>query len=156
MDNYTEIDLIKFSEYVFNNNCKDPQTIQLTVQEDQDLLDIFEMLLIIFTEGMKNKFGVYNTETNKVSVNLEDLSKSDFNKINQYFNSFGFNCFYEIINYYDYNSYRHHIDDIIINTTNLSEKKNVLTQNTKLLNIKYTIKCKELVYIIYFDFYKIL
>ena len=44
---YKEIDLYKFSNNVFTNSCKDPMSIQLTVEDDKDILDIFEMLIII-------------------------------------------------------------------------------------------------------------
>ena len=59
MDN-NEIDLYKLSEDIFNNNCKSRGSIQLTVEDDKNIKDIFEMLLIMFTEGMKIKYGYYD------------------------------------------------------------------------------------------------
>ena len=152
---YKEIDLYQFSTNVFTNSCKDPMSIQLTVEDDKDILDIFEMLIIIFTEGMKKKFGNYDSSKNMLIVDLDYLTPDDFSKINQYFNSFGFNCIYQVTNYNDFSISNYQIEDIIIDTRNISQKKSVINQNTKLSNIKYTIKSNsDIVYTIHFDFYQ--
>ena len=152
---YKEIDLYKFSTSVFNNSCKLPMSIQLTVEDDKDILDIFEMLIIIFTEGMKNKFGNYESNKNMLIVDLDNLTKDNFEKINLYFNSFGFNCIYQVTDYNDFSITNYQVDDILIDTINISQKRTIINENTKLSNIKYTIKTNsDNVYTIYFDFYK--
>lgn len=146
--NSDDIDLQKLTDYIFDNNCKEPGSIQLTVEDDKNIRDVFEMLLILFTEGMKKKFGKYDKK-NIMTVNLESLSEKDFAHFNRYFNSIGFNCFYSAVSHQDYWYNELFPDKFNINDDNID---NIINSYTKLSQIKYTIKCDNLIYSIYFDF----
>lgn len=59
---------------------------------------VFEQLVMIFTEGMKILYGDYNG-----NVDLSTITIDDFEKIREYFKSFGFDIKYKItpIDYYN-------------------------------------------------------
>ena len=148
MDN--EIDLYKLSEDIFNNNCKSRGSIQLTVEDDKNIKDIFEMLLIMFTEGMKIKYGYYDDVKKKIIVDLDNINDKKFMNINEYFNSFGFDCYFDKISYIDYLNGK----DSFPLKINITDKNinNLINKDTKLADIKYTIKTENNIYSIYFDF----
>ena len=69
-----EMDVYEISEKIFNtNNSLCNFTIHNT-----DLLNYFEMLLLITTEGLKKFYGKNN------KVDIDKLSYNDINKINTY------------------------------------------------------------------------
>ena len=99
--------------------------------------ELFEFLLQFVTMLCK-KF--YSNE--KTQVDLETMSNDDFNNINQYMQSIGFTCYFnalsvnaENIN----NAYNNRYDRIII------------TNNTKLKDLLFGIKCSNILYIISFE-----
>jgi hypothetical protein len=134
---------INFDELIltlFNNPPKPQNTFGVSfINKDSNtnLKEIFENLLILFTEGMKILFG------SEGKVNLELLSDDDIKLFNKYMESIGLKLIIDIHieedgTIYDYNRYKY---------TNLN-----ITTNTKLNEFKLPFLTKNIVYIISFDF----
>lgn len=88
------MDIVDIARSIFSEPPKESNSIQLDFSDtDGDLTskELFEILLMMFTEGMKMLYGDSNGK-----VNLGNLTHSNFTKINQYFHSFGFNVDYNI------------------------------------------------------------
>lgn len=92
------MDILDITKEIFNKPIKKPFEIHLDFSDpnkdskDSGNLDfLFKQLLIIFTEGMKILYG-----DNNKKVNLTVLTETDFEKVNRYFNSFGFRISYHI------------------------------------------------------------
>ena len=77
-----------FIEYLFSNEPKDKDSIQLEsppIDLNKNMgLHIFEHLLMIFVDGLKYFYG----ENNKVDINK--LSQEDIEKVNKYFISMNY------------------------------------------------------------------
>jgi hypothetical protein len=123
---------------IFSKPLKAPCTVAFTVDEDMNLKEIFEMLLMIFTEGMKILYG----ENGKVDLNAR--TEKDFIKVQDYFKSFGFICNYTV-----------YLPSQIANMNFESRKySNVnITDKTKLKDLRLPLKCGPRVFEISFDFY---
>ena len=119
-----------------------PNSIDLDFTEQIDLIDLFEFLLAFFTEGTKKLFGDENG-----TVNLPSLTDSNLILLNKYYKSFGFQ-FYIDTKQYNLLSSRE-IKEINDNKYN---KINIIP-STPLKDLKFSIKIKEYIYIINFDFY---
>jgi hypothetical protein len=124
---------------IFSKDVKPPGSVAFTVDEDMDLKEIFEMLLMIFTEGMKILFG----ENNKVDLNAR--TEKDFIKVQEYFKSFGFMCNYSV-----------YLPSQIANMNFESRKYTHvnLTPKTQLKDLRLPLKCGPRVFEISFDFFR--
>jgi hypothetical protein len=76
---------------IFSKPPGAPKSVAFTVDEDMDMREVFEMLLMIFTEGMKILFG-----NNEGKVDLNARTEKDFLKVQEYFKSLGFICNYTV------------------------------------------------------------
>ena len=170
--NETEVDIVELAKLIFKENCKEPHSIQLSLYEDDcNIRDIFKLLLIMFTEGMKIKYGKYDPVKKMETVNLENLDEKQFNIIKEYFNSFGFDCNYTCKTLKEYEEEQTIKIDTIVNdlknTTDSNENKYIevtdfkpksfedaypVEKNTKLNELIYKIKCDNFAYSISFDF----
>jgi len=123
---------------IFSKPVKAPGTVAFTVDEDMDLKEIFEMLLMIFTEGMKILFG----EDGKVDLNSR--TEKDFIKVQEYFKSFGFMCNYKV-----------YLPSQCADINFESRKYNnvTMTPKTKLKDLRLPLKCGPRVFEISFDFF---
>lgn len=126
------MDIAEIAQNIFNQSPKEPNSIQLDFSETDENLttkDIFEMLLIIFQQGMIIHYGDANKR-----VDLTNITHEDFLKINKYFNSFNFKVEYNIkpLNY--------------IEPANMSDKKQLKDYSLRL-------KTNSLLYYISFDYY---
>lgn len=88
--------LQSFVERVFNSEPKDPRTYTLTLDTDftnspEDLKIVFEALSTVFTLAMRLKHADPSTG----QVDLLAVTDAQFQKIREYFYSFGFDVFYE-------------------------------------------------------------
>ena len=97
MDNnleYKEGSHSDFIEYLFSNEPKDKDSIQLEsppLDPNKNMgLHIFEQLLMIYVDGLKYFFG----ENQKVNINK--LSQEDIEKVNQYFISMNYEVNLEV------------------------------------------------------------
>jgi hypothetical protein len=125
------------SEKIFEGEPKKVKSIQIEFSKDElenKEIDfnkkIFDMLLEIFYDGMK-KFHLKNG-----TVNLEEVSNDEFNKIKEYFWSTGFDVFYKLIK-----------DDEVVFKNDYKEKK------SELKDYYLNLKTNNFTYQIYFDYY---
>lgn len=124
---------------IFESSPKDPQSITFGISEEMDLKEIFEMLLMVFTEGMKIKHG---DEDGKVDLNL--LKERDFDKFKKYFISFGFNFKFKIYK----PSQQVGIDFEARKYNNI-----VIRPKTRLEDLRLPLKCGPRIFEISFSFY---
>jgi len=88
------MDILEITRAIVSQPPKESNSIQLDfsdVDHDISSKELFETLLMMFTEAMKILHGDSNGR-----VNLGNVTHEDFNKINEYFHSFGFNVNYNI------------------------------------------------------------
>ena len=90
--------LQSFVERVFNDDPQDPNTYTLTLDTDfsntpEDFKTVFEALSTVFTLAMRLKFA--NPGTGQ--VNLLEVTDAQFQRLREYFRSFGFDVFYEAV-----------------------------------------------------------
>ena len=126
-----------FIDFVFKNEPKPIKSINLEFETD-NLKELFENLLDIFTQGMKIHYG------NELgNVDLSSLTQDNIINFNKYFNSFGIQLLIDIE------------DKPIISGFNYQQIKytNInITNNTKLNELKLPFLSNGIVYIISFDF----
>ncbi len=122
---------------IFTKEVKPPGTVAFTVDEDMSIKEIFEMLLMIFTEGMKILYGVDG------KVDLNSLREQDFLKVQNYFKSFGFSCNYNVY----LPSEASKIDFESRKYSNIT-----ITSKTKLKDLRLPLKCGPRIFEISFDF----
>ena len=90
-----EIDISNFIEMIYSKDPQPPKSIFASFVDENsndDLEGLFQILLVIFTDGMKKFYG--KNDNGILKVDLEKLTEKDFTKINQYMNSFGIECKY--------------------------------------------------------------
>lgn len=126
-----------FIDFVFKNEPKPIKSINLEFETD-NLKELFENLLDIFTQGMKIHYG-----NERGNVDLSSLTQDNIINFNKYFNSFGIKLLIDIedkpiINGFDYQQIKY---------TNVN-----ITNNTKLNELKLPFLSNGIVYIISFDF----
>jgi len=129
----------KIAKMIFKKEPAKPCSISLSIEEYMDIKEIFEMLLMIFTEGMKILFG-----DSEQKVDLNSLRETDFLKVQNYFKSFGFLCNYKVYlpsqaNVIDFESRKY---------TNIN-----ITPKTKLTDLRLPLKCGPRIFEISFDFF---
>ena len=131
-----EMELDKIIDTIFSKEPQPKFSIQLQF-ENSNVKELFEIMLMITTNGMRLQFG--NPEG---KVNLEDLNKKDIQKFNQYMNSFGMSIFIDIENYNPSKDYEA-----------LKYNKQKINSKTELKSLKFPmLQSNGLVYIISFDF----
>ena len=127
-----EMDAYEISEKIFNtNNIPCNFTIHNT-----DLVNYFEMLLLITTEGLKKFYGKNN------KVDIDKLSYNDINKINTYLKKINIKM---ILNYFNKNEWEHNYKKII------PYNKITINNSSKLDELYYIIHLSN-IYVINFIF----
>ena len=106
--------------------------------EDVDLKTLFEMLLIIFTEGLKKFHG---KEDN--TVNLCELTQEDLNSINNYLKKINIKADLKVYDYFMWNLY---IQGVTKPYTEIE-----INNQTSLRDLKYIFK-RDKVFVIFFEF----
>ena len=134
---YNTINSNNFVDFVFQNEPKPIKSINLEFETD-NLKDLFENLLDIFTNGMKIHYGNSNG-----TVDLSSLTQENIVNFNKYFNSFGISLIIQI----DNNAVINGADYQSIKYTNIN-----ITNETKLSDLKLPFLSSGIVYIISFDF----
>lgn len=131
-----ELDLDKLIDTIFSKEPQPKFSIQLQF-ENSNVKELFEIMLMITTNGMRLQFG-----TPEGKVNLGDLKKKDIQKFNQYMNSFGMSIFIDTENYNPNKDY----EGLKYNNQNI-------TSSTELKSLKFPmLQPNGIVYIISFDF----
>ncbi len=88
------MDIIEITQTIFKQPPKLSNSIQLDFSDyESDVKALFEQLLMMFTEGMKILYA-----NSKGQVNLTNLTHNNFDKVNEYFHSFGINITYNTYN----------------------------------------------------------
>ena len=131
-----ELDLDKIIDTIFSKEPQPKFSIQLQF-ENSNVKELFEIMLMITTNGMRLQYG-----TPEGKVNLGDLKKKDIQKFNQYMNSFGMSIFIDTENYNLNKDYE-----------GLKYTNQVINASTELKSLKFPmLQPNGIVYIISFDF----
>jgi len=84
-----EVGIDELINNIFYSPPKNEKSISLDL-DCENTKELFNVLVEIFTKGMKIKFGNYNGV-----VNMDELVLEDFELIVEYFASFGFKLFFD-------------------------------------------------------------
>ena len=135
------MDIDELFEKILSKSAEPPKSIDLSFVNKIDLKDLFEFLLQFFTEISKTFFS-----NDQNIVELENLNDYDLKRINAYIESIGFKT---IIDIYPVDSM-----DIfnIARLQNGKYNKITINNSTKLNELYFTLKCKEKIYKIGFDY----
>jgi len=137
--NNVEIDLEDFALKVFTKLPSGPKSIYVSF-DDMHFKELFESLLTFLITGLKIR---YPSET-EGKVDLHLLTEEDLKKINEYMNSIGFLVNIEIITIPEW---------IMLIEPNFKDySKIVISDKTKLNELKCKFIVFDKVYIVNFDF----
>ena len=131
-----EIELEDLVITLFSNPPGEPNT-HLISFDTGNLVQLFESLLLIFTNGMKLLFG-----NSRGVVELDKLEQRDIELFKKYFNSIGYLFYFDI--YDDTNDNRDKTQSM--KYTNLN-----LDSNSQLKELYFPLLCKDKIYLINFD-----
>ena len=131
--NFKELDIIELSNLIFQGQPKPKNSIPLCL-EDNNIEDNYKLLLQLFTNGMKIKYG----DDNGI-VNLCDLEDDDYKYIQIYLESIGYTFYYKLYDIDDKEL------DLFLNNNNIEKQK--LTDYLFHIKIKNTNK----IFILWFD-----
>ena len=135
------MDIEELFEAILSKPAEPPKSIDLSFVNEIELKDLFEFLLQFFTEISKTFFS--NDDN---IVELEQLSELDLKRINNYIQSIGFSTTIDI-----FPTTALDIFDIARLQNGKYNKINI-TYQTKLKDLYFTLKCKETIYKISFDY----
>jgi hypothetical protein len=124
----TEIDIEELSTTVFANGIKSPNYYALSF-DNVPITEVFQSLLYMLAQGCKH---IYQ-DSHDTKNNIGDLDSSDFANLESYFRSFGIKIKLEIV------------DKLPANQVNYDLL--TIRPSTKLEELRYTIKHKELFFI---------
>jgi hypothetical protein len=135
------MDIEELFEAILSKPAEPPKSIDLSFVNEIELKDLFEFLIQFFTEISKTFFSNENN-----TVELEQLSELDLKRINAYIQSIGFTSVIDIfpvsaLDIFD-----------IARLQNGKYNKININLNTNLNDLYFTIKCKETIYKISFDY----
>lgn len=140
MINNVEIDLEDLAEKVFTKLPSGEKSINVMF-EDLGLKELFEALLTFLVTGLKIRFP---SEENSEKVDLHLLTENDLKKINQYMNSIGFSV---KIEKFDLGEWIGVASSLFKDYT-----KVVISNNTKLSELKCKFIVNGSMYVVSFDF----
>jgi hypothetical protein len=133
-----------FSKFLFSCDPREKNSVKLELDPPKPGvkfgLHIFQELLMIFTTGMKYIYP--NNQLLKLSI----LTDDDIEKLNKYFQSFGFNLIFEKFTIHDYLSN--------MKLPNYFKNHDIIKDDTMLKDIYYEPVVEGLIYRISFDFLK--
>mgnify|MGYP001231627225 CR=1 FL=1 len=132
-----EVELEEVIISIFTNPPGETNSYPISF-DTNNLKQLFESLLIIFTNGMKILFGNQNGV-----VELGNLSENDIILVRDYFSSMGFIFYFDI--YDDSNENRDKTQKM--KYTNLN-----LNNNYRLKDLFFPLLSKEKIYLINFDY----
>lgn len=132
-----EVDLEQLIISIFSEPPGEPRSKTISF-DTTDLKQLFESLLMIFTNGMKILFGDYRGR-----VELQNLREEDIGIVQQYFNSMGFNFYFDV--YDDSNDNRE-------KTQAMKYKNLTFTSDTRLNHLYFPLLSQGQIYLINFDY----
>jgi len=115
-DQAPEIEIEKLSEEIFSKPIKPSGSIQLFIEQDMET--VFFILLQLFKKGIQIVFN---------NKNIFELNKDEFQKLQQYYNSFGFQIGLDIKNYGESHPERSEVNDL--SQFNLNLHNNIISYN---------------------------
>jgi hypothetical protein len=77
-----------FAFRLFSEEPQEPNSVNLYIDTEGDVCALFEVLLTIFTEGLKLWY--------KPPIVISNIKPEDFLRLQKYFNSFGYNINLEV------------------------------------------------------------
>ena len=132
-----EVDLEQLIISIFSEPPGEPRSKTISF-DTTDLKQLFESLLMIFTNGMKLLFG------NQIGrVELQNLGEDDIEIVQRYFNSMGFNFYFDI--YDDSNDNREKTQ--AMKYTNIT-----MTSDIRLKHMYFPLLSQGKIYLINFDY----
>ena len=132
-----EVELEELVISIFSEPPGEPRSKTIAF-DTSDLKQLFESLLIIFTNGMKLLFG-----NSRGVVELENLSEEDIDLVQRYYESMGFRFYFDV--YDDTNENRDKTQTM--KYTNLT-----LTSSSNLKDLYFPLLSKGRIYLINFDY----
>ena len=133
-----ELELEALTKKIFSTEPQKKFSIQIKF-DTSNIKELFESLLMIVTQGMKQLFG-----DSQGKVNLIQISTEEFKYFNQYLHSFGMEMLVEIETYQFSKSYEQ-----------MKYHNYPVTPKTELSELKFPIlQDNGSVFIISFDFYR--
>ena len=133
-----EIEIDDLIKNIFSERPKPQNSIELSFVNDMDVKDLFEFLLTFFTEGSKILFA--NTQN---KVNIAKWTDIEFNIINRYCKSIGFNMNLERFC---------QEEKQLINFNKMNYKNIDINQSTPLNKLKLPLDCGENIFVFSFNF----
>ena len=133
--NNLELDIEEIFNEVTKTSPRDPNTFPLQF-ELSSLKEIFEFLLQFVTMLCKSFYS-----NDKGQVDLGGMSEEQFLNVNKYMQSIGFECDFKAVIANSHN---------INNTYNNRYDRIIITENTKLSDLLFGIKCNNILYLISF------
>ena len=131
-----EMEVSELIEKIFNDSPKNSNSIQLSFLSQIGVKDLFEFLLTFITDGSKILFK-------KSTINLAKWTDIEYNILNRYCNSIGFNFILD----------RHSIEEEqLIDFKKINYKKLQINNLTPLNKLKLPIKCNNDIFVFSFDF----
>lgn len=115
-DNAPEIEIENLAQEIFSKPVKPVRSIQLFIEQDMETL--FFILLQLLKKGIQIVFN---------NKNIFELSKEEFQKLQKYFNSFGFQIGLDIKNYGESHPERNDVNDL--SQFNLNLHNNIISYN---------------------------
>ena len=132
-----EVDLEQLIVSIFTQPPSEPKS-KLISFDTNNIIQLFESLLMIFTNGMKLLFG-----DSLGKVDLLNLDEEKIDLVNQYFASMGFAFYFDI--YDDSNENREKTQ--LMKYTNLT-----ITNDTQLKHLYFPLLSQGRIYLINFDY----
>jgi|TARA_Y100000389_G_C17143859_1_gene356285 hypothetical protein len=132
-----EVELEELVISIFSEPPGEPRSRTIAF-DTSNLRQLFESLLIIFTNGMKLLFG-----DSRGVVELENLSEENIHLVQEYYESMGFRFYFDV--YEDSNENRDKTQQM--KYTNLT-----LTSSSSLKELYFPLLSRDRIYLINFDY----
>jgi len=133
-----ELDVDELVNNIFNRSPKPAHSIQLQFVENLRMKEIYEFLLLFFTNGAKYKFGLDKTNPN-TKIDITKWTAKEINLMKEYFASISFKLEYDI----------YHIDKF--NKQKIITYKDI-KESTLLKDIIFPSQFGNFVYVLKFDY----
>ena len=131
-----EVEFDNLVETIFISPLRGERYYNLEFTEDLELLDLFELLLMTFTNGSKILYGNENGV-----VDLSTWNETHITEMCARFHSIGFDC--KILVFPNIEEF--------IKSGIVAYKEIMIRPSTKLNDMYFAIQCKGVVYVIQFD-----
>lgn len=126
-----EVDLYELAQIIFKEDIKAPGYYSIQFDQSDKLENLYQSLLMIFTEGMKILYGKNG------KVDLLNLSEENFIKFNMYMQSIHVDCTYKIYEEMEYEK---------------MYRENFMIKNkSKLSDYRFKLKVSNKIFVLFFE-----